>query len=997
MSRTVGGVLCWLTLIVLAWPRDSVFALLQSTPPAGTSAQTTQYIVTFKDGITPDMGKIVQWFDTQNLGIYMRPLFTVQSVGPSFVGNIPDRSPMRAVAGLQWQPWKVPAAFAQILPNPNPTVPNCSDVSGPVTLFVGEQATWTATFTNPGGTGLSGDIFLDNVTKMNLPRPVANNTTLSWSWTPTSADLGPHAVYCRAIVPNVAECRPSTMVDPVPGNQYTCAGPAVPDQPTWEGRPLLVVTDRSVIPNCTLAPLGKTQFAVGETIPFAGSFSSTQGQLEGEIFLDGTTTDLAGPVQNGNYKSLYFERVASTAVTQKIMSATWTPQVADAGTHTVQCRAWYDGIAECRPSNLVDKNPRFPCAGPIVSQQFTVAAAMTPQGSSPAASAFSTLGETGTPCTIGAAGQCGISNILVCDANPSGPAAAGMCKIPQCVGQQCVSTAPPGSTFVSGELQNVYSVAVFRKEPSAFGMRSTTNVPPTATIITGLLQAFPDMITSVEPDRKLHFQQQPNDPYYDQQWSIRAIGADTADSGNGSMVKIAVIDTGIATGHEDFSSRTLFPGRDYAACEQLGDTNECALMRSCPVRANGYCRDDAVDDNGHGTHIAGIIAAVANNTKGVAGLVSTAQIIPVKVLNAAGETLESWTIEGIVYAVHQGAKVINLSIGGCASAASSGSSCPHDTPEVSAGFKKVLDYALRRGVVVVAAAGNENDDAQWYTPVNYNKTPGTKGKILVVAATNRGDQRASYSNYGDVVDVAAPGGDIIVDSNGDGAISTDDCTSQECILSTYLVGTARRFTDSNYESHAGTSMAAPHVAAAAGLMLAKNPNLSIPDIIETIKTTTDFIATDRPIGGRINVDRALAQVKEASNINYVDPQCDLCGWCNPQDDPKPGNWDSCRSCLYDDAGNHTNKSYTVLGCVEATSGDMVQTVLRIVLGVSGGIAFLAFLFGGYAVMTAAGDIHQLQMGKETIVSALVGLFTILFSVFILRLFGVTIFQIPGFS
>lgn len=594
---------------------------------------------------------------------------------------------------------------------------------------------------------------------------------------------------------------------------------------------------------------------------------------------------------------------------------------------------------------------------------------------------FATFRQTtGAPCLPNTPLACGPSGALVCD----GSIAPAVCKIPDCVGQQCTADALITSPFVSPLLQNMY--AIITEDPLTIA-----DFLAIISSVQGFEEAWPDLT--------LHAQTAPNDPYYSLQWGWKQLGLDnlSAPINQGTAVKVAVVDTGIDSGHEDLPPRSVINGRDYVLCETFGDGETCQNKRACQTLAQGYCNDEAVDDNGHGTHIAGIIAATKNNSTGVAAAPQPIQVIPVKVMNANGETLESWTYEGIIYAAHQGAKVINVSIGGCAGLANANGTCEHSQNQTSPGFRRVLNYAIKRGVTVVVAAGNENDDAQWYTPTNYNNTPGRAGNILVVSATGPNNQRASYANFGSLVDVSAPGGDVSTDTNSDGAVSTEDCTPQQCILSFAPLQQGRRFTDAKYESHAGTSMAAPFVAAEIAVLLIKNPNLSIEEVSDLVIKQSQPLVTDQPIGRFIDPVAAIGATKEASNINYVDPQCDLCGWCNPLKDPKPANWDSCHACLYDGSGNSTNKSYTVVGCVETTGGTMVQTILRVVLGISGGIAFLAVISGAYAVMTAAGDTHQLQMGKETIISALVGLFTILFSVFLLRLFGVTLFQLPGFS
>jgi len=126
------------------------------------------------------------------------------------------------------------------------------------------------------------------------------------------------------------------------------------------------------------------------------------------------------------------------------------------------------------------------------------------------------------------------------------------------------------------------------------------------------------------------------------------------------------------------------------------------------------------------------------------------------------------------------------------------------------------------------------------------------------------------------------------------------------------------------------------------------------------------------------------------------PTCDLCGWCVPN--PQPQNWTQCRSCLYNTNGTPKPRTYfTVFGCLSTEPAAFVKSLLGIIFAVSGGIAFLAFLGGSAIVLTSAGDPEKLQSGKDTITSAVFGILLILFSVFLLRVVGYDILQIPGFG
>jgi len=140
---------------------------------------------------------------------------------------------------------------------------------------------------------------------------------------------------------------------------------------------------------------------------------------------------------------------------------------------------------------------------------------------------------------------------------------------------------------------------------------------------------------------------------------------------------------------------------------------------------------------------------------------------------------------------------------------------------------------------------------------------------------------------------------------------------------------------------------------------------------------------------------AVAQTPTPTGI----PTCDLCGWCNRDINPKPSDWDACQKCLYDTASGlpkeHTY--YTVLGCFSTNPADYVQQLLTIVFSMAGGIAFLAVLAGSVIVLTSSGNPERLKDGKDMIVSSILGILIILFAIFLLRVVGVDILNIPGFT
>lgn len=129
-----------------------------------------------------------------------------------------------------------------------------------------------------------------------------------------------------------------------------------------------------------------------------------------------------------------------------------------------------------------------------------------------------------------------------------------------------------------------------------------------------------------------------------------------------------------------------------------------------------------------------------------------------------------------------------------------------------------------------------------------------------------------------------------------------------------------------------------------------------------------------------------------------EPTCDLCGWCNRGTEPQPSNWDDCHACLYDASGNElAGNYYTVFGCISTKPEHFVKSILSIVFGVAGGIAFLAVLYGAGVMLTSAGNPEQIRTGREIVTSSLIGILLIIFSVFLLRVVGLEILKIPGFE
>jgi len=310
----------------------------------------------------------------------------------------------------------------------------------------------------------------------------------------------------------------------------------------------------------------------------------------------------------------------------------------------------------------------------------------------------------------------------------------------------------------------------------------------------------------------------PNDPYYSYQWNFEAIQMPLAwDMATGQNVTVAVVDTGISFAASDLANSNHVPGFDF--------TNN---------------DNDATDDQGHGTHVAGTIAQTTNNGLGVAGVAFNATLMPVKVLGSSGQGSYDTIIQGIIYAVDQGANVINMSLAG-----RNGSQALEDA----------INYAYQQNVVVVAAAGNSNGPVQY--PAAYNN-------IIAVGAVQFDKTRAPYSNYGPQVDLMAPGGNTKVDQNNDGY---GDGILQQTFKSSG--------TDFSYRFFEGTSMASPHVAAVAALMKSIKPGATVDEIKNAMMQTAVNVGPTDQLGAGL--------VQAASALNAIGGQPPQ----QPTDTPTP--------------------------------------------------------------------------------------------------------------
>ena len=246
----------------------------------------------------------------------------------------------------------------------------------------------------------------------------------------------------------------------------------------------------------------------------------------------------------------------------------------------------------------------------------------------------------------------------------------------------------------------------------------------------------------------------------------------------------------------------------------------------------------AQDDHGHGTHVSGTVAAVTNNGVGVAGVAPAAKVLPVKVLDAEGSGSDDDVARGICFAADNGAKVINLSLGFDPASSIVVTTLGNKTD-------RAISYAYGKGSAIVIAAGNESFPACDF--------PASHTKALCVGSVDRRDTHSWFSNFGTNVGVVAPGG-----------LGSVFCEDSEDIWSTLLPGSSLDCGDDGYDSVAGTSMASPHVAAVAALVVAAHgPGVS-PDFIYTkLEETADDLGppgVDPLYGhGRVNAYRAVTE------------------------------------------------------------------------------------------------------------------------------------------
>jgi len=367
---------------------------------------------------------------------------------------------------------------------------------------------------------------------------------------------------------------------------------------------------------------------------------------------------------------------------------------------------------------------------------------------------------------------------------------------------------------VSAELQR--EVVSVRELATGAELIEVGGKPASGEAALKIMQAFarnPD-VEYIEPDAIMTIAQfNPNDPSYPSQWhyfeataGMRLPNAWTI--GTGSGVTVAVLDTGSAP-HPDLDSNTV-AGYDFVsnATNARDGNGRDNNPNDQGDWTTGQC-GPASNSSWHGTHVAGTVGAVTNNGVGVAGVAFGARIQHVRVLAACGGSLSDiadgivWAAGGSVSGIPANptpSRVINMSLGG-------GGAC-------GSTYQAAIDTAVSRGAVVVVAAGNSNVNAS-------NARPANCANVVTVAASDRNGNRASFSNFGAVIDVTAPG---------------------TAVLSTLNSGTTTQSTP-NYASYQGTSMATPHVAGLAAMMLSRNGSLTPAQIETALKNNT------RPLPG----------------------------------------------------------------------------------------------------------------------------------------------------
>ena len=337
----------------------------------------------------------------------------------------------------------------------------------------------------------------------------------------------------------------------------------------------------------------------------------------------------------------------------------------------------------------------------------------------------------------------------------------------------------------------------------------------------------------------------PNDPYYYYQWNFddtykwtgiigdpyRELVDGTNPYGgyNGGGINLEPA-WDITTGDPNVIIAVLDTGVAYETYKGFVQAPDLANTRFLPGYDFVNNDDHPNDDDGHGTHVTGTIAQSTNNEVGITGIAYNCSIMPVKVLSRRGDAPYTTIADGVYYAADNGADIINLSLGG-----------PYD----SITLRDAVAYAYNKGVTIICSAGNDGAGGPINYPAAYN------AYCIAVGATRYDQTRAPYSTTGSFVDLAAPGGDIDVDQNSDGYV--DGILQQTIGLNPKDIG---------YWFYEGTSMAAPHVTAVAGLLV--STGITGPD---NIREALESTAEDLGIPGK-DVEYGWGLIDAYAALNY---------------------------------------------------------------------------------------------------------------------------------
>jgi len=311
----------------------------------------------------------------------------------------------------------------------------------------------------------------------------------------------------------------------------------------------------------------------------------------------------------------------------------------------------------------------------------------------------------------------------------------------------------------------------------------------------------------------------PNDPLHADQWALSKISAEGAWSvyTGSSETVVAVLDTGVDYNHRDLRDNMWVNEAELNGAEGI-DEDENGYVDDIYGYNFIYNNGDPFDDYGHGTYCSGIIAARGDNDLDITGICWNTRIMALKFMGLFGDGSTSDAVLAIYYAVENGADIISNS---------------WSTADESLLLKDAVDYAHSQGVIIVASAGNDDTGLPRY--------PACYKNVISVAATDADDQRWPYSNYGDCVDIAAPGVDVL-SLSAEGAFVGVSNNRYTTILS-------------------GTSTACPHIAGACALLLSANPLMTFDQVYSVLTRTADPISPGICLSnGRVNLSEAMHAV-----------------------------------------------------------------------------------------------------------------------------------------